>query len=975
MTPERYQQITQLYQAALELTPSQCPAFLAQACEGDEELRREVESLLAHDAESDGFLAAPALNVAAQLMAQEYQPLAPRQHINHYQVDSLLGKGGMGEVYLAEDTRLQRKVALKLLPAAFTQDADRVRRFKREALAASGLNHPNILTVFDLGESNGLQFIVTEYVEGQTLRQRLQQGRLPLSNVLDIAIQTASALEAAHRAGIVHRDIKPENIMARPDGLVKVLDFGLAKLLAKDEDENLKAAGGRHKEDKNKPPPDSRLPHHSTMPGRVMGTISYMSPEQALGQRVDERTDLFSLGVVLYEMLSGAPPFTGNSDAAIYDAILHQTPTPLRQSLPQLPAEVEWVLNRTLEKDCEVRYQTASDLKAALLALKRNSGSGEMAVNYTSAGSPPVPAVPKSWRRPTVLAAVALAVMALAGVWWWRGKQAAKPAALPPTATFARLTSHPGQELYPSLSPDGKLLVYAGDEAGNMDIWLQRVSGATPINLTRDSAVADTQPAFSPDGEQLAFRSERDGGGIFLMGATGENVRRLTSQGYNPAWSPDGQEIVYALGHFIDVPNNRSAPPSALHIINVQTGTTRRLTDNDGVQPHWSPHGQRIAYWGIHRGGQRDIWTISATGGTPVQVTTDGAVNWNPVWAPDGRHLYFASDRGGSMNLWRVPINEPTGQVQGAPEAVTTPATYSGFISFARDSQRLVYVESNYQVNLQEVAFDPVKLRVSGTPQWITRGARIATQQHLSPDQQWIAFDSLGNRQEDLFIVRRDGSGLRQLTNDPFKERTPRWSPDGTRIIFFTDRTGRYELWQINSDGSNAQQLTWTTGPQIQMPQWSPDGRIILCSMQPPTPPLLLDPALPWSQQTPQSLPAAGIPEGILVTSWSADGKKLLGTSQGILTYSFATQQYERLTASGVFPIWLNDNRHALFITTDKLNLLDTQTRQITEILSVAPRLLKFISVSQANRFISLSVDTTESDIWLATLTEFSTRK
>jgi Tol biopolymer transport system component len=279
----------------------------------------------------------------------------------------------------------------------------------------------------------------------------------------------------------------------------------------------------------------------------------------------------------------------------------------------------------------------------------------------------------------------------------------------------------------------------------------------------------------------------------------------------------------------------------------------------------------------------------------------------------------------------------------------------------------MVYVESNYQINLQEVAFDPVKRRVIGAPQWITRGSRIATHQQLSPDQQWIVFDSLGDRQEDLFIIRRDGTGLRQLTNDPFKDRAPRFSPDGQSIIFFTDRTGRYELWQIKPDGSDAKQLTWTTGPGIQLPQWSPDGRHILCNLQ-NSPPFLMDPSLPWSQQTPQSLPTAGFPEEFLASSWSADGQKLLGYHNGIFTYSFATQKYERLTNSGYYPIWLNDNRHALFIATDKLNLLDTQTRQITEVLSVAPRLLQFISVSPDNRFISLSVNTTEADIWMATL-------
>jgi Tol biopolymer transport system component len=317
--------------------------------------------------------------------------------------------------------------------------------------------------------------------------------------------------------------------------------------------------------------------------------------------------------------------------------------------------------------------------------------------------------------------------------------------------------------------------------------------------------------------------------------------------------------------------------------------------------------------------------------------------------------------------LWRVAIDEETGQVQGAPEPVTTPATYIGYLSLARDGQRLAYAELHRQVNLQEVAFDPVKRQTKGVPLSITRGSNIATQQKLSHDQQWIVFTSLGAQQEDLFLIRRDGTGLRRLTNDTWKDRAPGWSPDDRHIIFFSDRSGRYELWQINPDGSELKQLTWTQGPQIQWSHWSPDGKSILCSRQ-LVPPFLLNPAVPWAQQTVQVLPAAGMPEGFLVTSWSADGQQLIGHRNGLITYSFATQQYTRLTNSGTLPIWLNDGRHALYSEGDKLKLLDTRTRQSTELLSFTHRLLESIAVSQDNRAISLSVNTTESDIWLMKL-------
>jgi eukaryotic-like serine/threonine-protein kinase len=942
MTPQRYAEITRLCQSALGLSASARAAFLAAACAGDDELRAEVEALLAADAAEGSLIDAPALEVAARIYADERPSLSGRR-LGHYHILRLIGAGGMGEVYLAEDARLHRKVALKLLPAAFTDDAERVRRFRQEALAASALNHPNILTVYDVGESDGRHFIVTEYVEGETLRQRLLKGRLRFGEALDVGGQAAGALEAAHRGGIIHRDIKPENIMLRPDGLVKVLDFGLAKLTEKERS------------------PD---PPSLTEPGRAMGTIKYMSPEQALGQEVDARTDLFSLGVVLYEMLGGASPFAGSSEAAVYDAILHRSPPPLGQSSPDVPAELEWVVNRALEKDREVRYQTASDLKAALLAVKRHSGSGP-AVTH----SPAPPARPgDKFRLPKAsVVAGALAAVALGGVWLWGGLGALRSESARQPVSFTRLTAQAGEELYPSLSPDGKQLIYAGNEAGNLDIWLQRVGGKTPLNLTPDSPADDTEPAFSPDGEQIAFRSERDGGGIFLMGATGESVRRLTGDGHYPAWSPDGREVVYSVGFFSEGPNNRSVVPSELRAVNVATGATRPVTKGDAVQPHWSPHGHRVAFWGIQRGGQRDLWTVAAEGGEPVPVTDDAAVDWNPVWSPDGRWLYFSSDRGGSMNLWRVPIDERTGAVQGGAEPVTTPAAWSAYVCFSRDGQRMAYAEVDRKVNLQEVAFDPARRRSVGAPAAVTRGSNIATQQQFSNDGRWIAFASLGDRQEDLFVIRRDGAGLRQLTNDAFKDRTPRWSPDDRHIIFFSDRTGRYELWQINPDGSDLKQLTWTSGPGVQSPQWSPDGGRVLCSRQ-GIPPFLFDPSRPWAQQTPESLPAEGMPEGFWVTSWSADGRKLIGHSGGISTYSFATRRYERLTDSGFVPTWLNDARHALFCNKDRMYLLDTETRQVTEVLSVAPGQLESISVSRDNRFVSLSVSTTESDIWLASL-------
>src|SRR2546425_1147446 len=354
MKAERWSMVERVYHGALERAAEERAAFLREACGGNEELRREVESLLAYEDRAKDFIENPALEVAGELMA-DGQSLVVGQALNHYTILGLLGAGGMGEVYLAEDTRLKRKVALKLLPAELTANSDRLRRFEQEAQAASALNHPNILTIYVIGQTESTHFITTEYIEGDTLRLRLAQA-LKLNEVLDICIQVASALSAAHQAGIIHRDIKPENIMLRRDGIVKVLDFGLAKLLAQPSTEIDTQAPTRFKTDA----------------GVVMGTASYMSPEQARGLAVDARTDIWSLGVVLYEMVAGCSPFAGSTSSEVLAAILsEQEPQPLARYAREVPAELERIASKALRKNRDERYQTIQDLLLDLKDCKR----------------------------------------------------------------------------------------------------------------------------------------------------------------------------------------------------------------------------------------------------------------------------------------------------------------------------------------------------------------------------------------------------------------------------------------------------------------------------------------------------------------------------------------------------------------------------------------------------------------------------
>src|SRR5262245_59232032 len=371
MKPERWRQVDQVFQEALERAPQERAAFVSEACGSDDSLRREVEALLAADGRADNFIESPAYGVAAPLLVGgERNVSLIGKHMSYYRIISLLGKGGMGEVYLALDPRLGRKVALKLLLAEFTADANRVRRFEQEARAASALNHPNIITIYEIGQATaaeaGEQYIVTEFIDGQTLRQRMQTAKLSLNEVIDIAIQVAKALEAAHAAGIIHRDIKPENVMVRADGLVKVLDFGLAKLT--------EAVVAKVDSDA------AALKKADTASGMALGTPQYMSPEQARGEELDTRTDLFSFGAMLYEMATRSAPFKGDSIAMIFEAILNREPVPPTQLTPKAPAELEHIIGKALEKDRDLRCHSAREMLTDLKRLQRDASSGRAAV-------------------------------------------------------------------------------------------------------------------------------------------------------------------------------------------------------------------------------------------------------------------------------------------------------------------------------------------------------------------------------------------------------------------------------------------------------------------------------------------------------------------------------------------------------------------------------------------------------------------
>ncbi len=649
-------------------------------------------------------------------------------------------------------------------------------------------------------------------------------------------------------------------------------------------------------------------------------------------------------------------------DAVVSDNSLARAVTQIRKVLdddPKAPKYIETVPT--------VGYRFIGELKAERHA--------EIAATRVEIGQAAGLRRGGKRRQLAAAATVGLACLAVGAVWWMRSLGGGARSAVPKHTRFIQLTDAPGPELDPSLSPDGKSVIYAARASGNWDIYSQRVGGKNPVNLTKDSPADDTQPVFSPDGEQIAFRSERDGGGIFVMGATGENVKRITDFGYNPAWSPDGSEIAFA--STVANPASRLSSQTQVFAVNITTGEKHAITPPTGIamQPNWSPHGYRVAYWAQVQ-GRANVWTIPAGGGEAVTVTNDASVDWNPVWSPDGTWLYFVSDRGGSMNLWRAPINEKSGRVLGEIEPVTTPSTYAAKLSFSRTGRQMAYMQRTQTSHIYRVGFDPEREIAVGQPEPVTQGSRATGTPNVSPDGEWVAAVE-SSQQGNLVVVRRDGSGLRHLTDDGYRNRNPVWSPDGKLLAFFSNRGGRVDIWTIRPDGSSLRQLTYTQNGSITRPAWSPDGKRLVYTVINGTP-VVIETDKPWSSQTPQALPALKEPDTFFeATNWSPDGRALAGFQlrrdgkySGIGVYSFGNADYTRVTDFGQSPFWLSDSRRLIFSSGPSrdgaIYLMDVQSRKSRPIVSVAPNEVAGDAISPDNRWIYFTLEVTEADIWMA---------
>ncbi|MGH9363951.1 MAG: protein kinase domain-containing protein, partial [Thermoanaerobaculia bacterium] len=862
-----------------------------------------------------------------------------------------------GEVYRAKDPRLGREVAIKVLPASFSQDADRLRRFEQEAKAAGVLNHPNLTAVYDIGTHDDAPYGVQELLEGETLRSALVSGKLPPRRAIDYAIQIVQGLAAAHEKGIVHRDLKPENLFVTKDDRLKILDFGLAKLTHTEEGSQA-----------------TSLPTATagTEPGVVLGTLGYMSPEQVRGKSADARSDIFSFGAILYEMLSGKRAFHGDSAADTMSAILKEDPPDLSVTNQVISPGLERIVRHCLEKNPERRFQSARDLAFNLEALSATSAATSIP-GAIAAARPP--------RRWPLVAAGVIAIAAL-GLLAGRqiGRRGAAHSGGAPIA-FQQLTDWAGHENTPALSPDGQTFAYTRFSASSEDdVWAQRVGGQAATNLTKDCGEDDNFGVFSPDGSLIAYHSDCKGGGIFLMGATGENVRRLASFGFNPDWFPDGKKVVFSTRitwNGLD----RSSGHNELWTAELGSGKTAKLYGGDAVQPSVSPHGQRVAFWAIPEGGsRRDIWTIPAEGlkkgEKPVPVTQDAAIDWNPIWSPDGRSLYFLSDRNGTLNLWRIPIDETSGRPRGDPQPVTLPARAIMQFRLSRDGRKIIYMAREWSFHLERLPLDAGR-GVTAAASEIWSGTMIVDHLAVSRDGNWLGFGSLG-KQEDIYLMRSDGSGLKKLTDDAWRDRHPTFSPDGQTIAFQSDRIGRWELWTIGVDGSAPTQLTRTSGESPTNPIWSPDGAFIAFVRGRDSYLLSMGGGQTAGRIEPVPPPGPGLSFEAL--AWTPDSQRLIGLARrdaadarpAGMAYTLSAKSYSKLSLSGALKHLepLRDGRHILFSSDERqgIAILDTGSGESRTLLSPGGRYIQTWAISPDEKFLYYNHATQEADIWLATL-------
>jgi serine/threonine protein kinase/WD40 repeat protein len=846
MSADRQRQITELCHAALERDASDRAAFLREACAGDEALRQEVESLLRYEDAADRVLGRPAVEEVARLVRSDSESnvdLAGRR-LGVYQIEARIGAGGMGEVYRARDTRLGREVAIKVLPPGFTRSADRRARFEREARLLAALNHPHIAQVYGFEESEGIAALVMELVPGDTVDTIIQPRGITPAHALSIARQICDALEAAHEKGIVHRDLKPANIKVTPDGVVKVLDFGLAKATA---GEFVSGADG-------------------TNQGVILGTAAYMSPEQARGQPVDKRTDIWAFGCVLYELLTGRRAFGGGSLTDTLAHVIERDPD--LSALPETTPEViRRLLERCLRKDVRRRLRDIADARIEIEdAIVAPAGSTPAVSDRRLQGRS------RHWAPIGWIAAIVVFVSALGIAWrlWVNDYFWENPLA---DARPVRLTDFEGEELDAAISPDGKFMVFLSNRDGPLDVFVSQIGSGAFTNLTKGAFRPPTwalvrQTGFSGDGEQVWFSQYQQLGSSTgrstLMGPTmGGTPKLFIDHGGNPTWSPDGKTLAYYTpdpGDPIFIADRNASNPQKIFVA------------EPGVHCHfliWSLDGRFVYFVKGTPTTDTDIWRIPARGGDAEQITFHHAWVAYPAWLDDRTLIYSATaDDGSGRWLYAIDVEHriPHRVSSGIAEqylsvavdqvrphhliaTVASPTAWLWTVPIANDIQTESAVEPIQTANTRALspryAGDYLaflsskggadglwKLDNGGTAVELWKGGDggVVAAPAISPDGRRICFSYRKQGRAELYVINANGTGLTTLAKSIEVQSAASWSPDGKWVAVAANQGEGTRVFKIPLDGGPPVRLRDTLSFN---PVWSPDDRFIVYSEQP----------------------------------------------------------------------------------------------------------------------------------------------